>query len=32
MVDQKEIATNHMRDLLRARPPTFDGSDTGMEV
>lgn len=28
--DSKVVA--HMRDFLRARPPTFDGSGSGLEV
>ncbi|XP_059075290.1 uncharacterized protein LOC131875236 [Cryptomeria japonica] len=31
-VDQEEVAASHMRDLMRARPPTFDGLGIGMEA
>lgn len=31
-MDQNAVATSHMRDLLRDRPPTFDGYGNGLEA
>lgn len=31
-VEQDAIVARHMRDLLRACPPTFDGTGGGLEA
>lgn len=30
-MDQDAVSVDHMRDLLRYHPPTFDGSSSGLE-